>query len=158
MEDGTVDMSEQYEELKRKNLELIEFSNIHTTIPDDVRKLLRDSNPKQDLDMNPYLTLIVITNLYARNPCNQCQSTIDVVMRWAGNHDLFKGKLRPILVDSVNGFDEKHLWDKIHANFNEVPVLYFFDENQSLIDVIKGAPTYEYLEIFWTSYFDKFAI
>jgi hypothetical protein len=132
-----------------------ELKGFRTTIQSDVRNMLVDSNKGLNLNNQPKLTIIMVLNIHTEDPCNSCQEALDAVLEWKENHDGFEGGLRLLAVDASNGFGEQKMWDKLHISFDDVPLALFFDENQSLIDIVQGVMTVEYLDSFWNEHLEE---
>lgn len=96
----------------------------------------------------------MILSVYSEDPCNSCQEALDAVLQWKVDHDDFEGELRVLIVDSSNGFGDEKMWRKLNLSFDDVPLTLFFDYNQSLIDIVQGNMSVEYLDTFWSEYFE----
>ena len=135
------------------NYENRELKGFRRTIQDDVKELLLESNPKLSLNNQPTLTIIMVLNVFSQDPCNSCQETLDNVLKWCNDNDAFDGELRLLLVDSSKGFGDQKMWSKLNISFNDVPLVLFFDKNQSLIDIVQGVTDINYLNLFWSPLF-----
>lgn len=132
-----------------------ELKGFRTTIQSDVRNLLINTNKGMMLNNQPKLTIIMILSIYSEDPCNSCQEALDAVLQWKNSHDDFEDELRILVVDSSNGFGEEKMWRKLNLSFDDVPLALFFDNNQALMDIVQGTMTVEYLDTFWSDYFDS---
>lgn len=132
-----------------------EFKGFRTTISDDIRDLLIQSNPSLEYNNTPVLSALLVTSIHSVDPCSSCSENLANMTRWADDHQYFNNELRLILLDSSMGFDEKKIWDKLKVSFDDVPVTYFFNEGFGLIDVVQGVMSTDYLERFWTPFLEK---
>ena len=154
------DQEEKLNDLKEEIVENIssfegrELKGFRTTIQSDVRNILFNTNKDITLTNTPKLTIILVLNVHSEDPCNSCQETLDAVLEWKENHDAFEGDLRILAVDASNGFGEEKMWNKLNMSFDDVPLALFFDENQSLVDIVQGTMSVEYLDTFWNNHFD----
>lgn len=136
------------------NFEGREIKGFRKTIADDVRDMLVESNPTHTLNNSPSLVMFLITSIHSKDPCSSCVENLSNVSEWAERNSHFNNKLRILLIDSVTGFDDRKIWDKLKVSFEDVPVTLFFDSNLGLIDVVQGVMSVNYLELFWTPHFE----
>ncbi len=136
------------------NFEGREIKGFRKTIADDVRDMLVESNPTHTLNNSPSLVMLLITSIHSTDPCSSCVENLSNVSEWAERNSHFNNKLRILLIDSVTGFDDRKIWDKLKVSFEDVPVTLFFDSNLGLIDVVQGVMSVNYLELFWTPHFE----
>ena len=136
------------------NFEGREIKGFRKTIADDVRDMLVESNPTRTLNNSPSLVMLLITSIHSKDPCSSCVENLSNVSEWAERNSHFNNKLRILLIDSVTGFDDRKIWDKLKVSFEDVPVTLFFDSNLGLIDVVQGVMSVNYLELFWTPHFE----
>jgi hypothetical protein len=131
-----------------------EIRGFRKTIADDVRDMLIESNPSLSLNNSPELVMILITSIHSKDPCSSCVENLSNVSEWAEKNEHFSNNLRILLVDSINGFDDRKIWDKLKVSFDDVPVTLFFNSSLALIDVVQGVMSVNYLELFWTQHFE----
>lgn len=136
------------------NFEDREIKGFRKTIADDVKDMLIESNTTLELNNSPELVMILLTSIHSTDPCSSCVENLSNVSEWAERNSHFNKKLRILLVDSLNGFDDRKIWDKLKVSFDDVPVTLFFNSGLGLIDVVQGVMSVNYLELFWTPYFE----
>jgi len=130
-----------------------ELKGFRRTIAEDVKELLIESNPTLMLNNSPELVMIMVSNIYSSDPCSSCSENLSNVTEWLGKNDHFDNNVRVLLVDALNGFDSKKIWEKLKVSFDDVPLTLFFNESLGLIDVVQGVMSVNYLEMFWTEHF-----
>lgn len=155
-------MSDEYLENVAENIidEIVDYDGrelkgFHRTMKDDLKDLLIESNPQLTLSNDPKLTILLLTSIHSTDPCSSCSENLANVANWANDNGYFGNSLRVLLLDSSAGFDEKKIWEKLKASFDDVPVTYFFGEDLGLIDVVQGTMSINYLERFWNSHFEE---
>jgi hypothetical protein len=131
-----------------------ELKGFHKTISSDIKDMLIETNPTLLLNNSPDLVLILITNIYSADPCSSCSENLSNISEWADKNSQFENRLRILMIDAKNGFDDRKIWDKLKVSFDDVPVTLFFDSNLGLIDVVQGVISVNYLELFWSSHFE----
>lgn len=135
------------------NFEQHELKGFHSTIANDIRTLLIESNPNLLLNNSPELTVVLVTNIYSTDPCSACSENLSNMSEWSNKNNLFDNRVRILLLDAIQGFDDKKIWDKLKLSFDDVPLTLFFDSNFGLIDIVQGVLSVNYLEMFWTPHF-----
>lgn len=131
-----------------------EIRGFRKTIADDVKSLLIESNSSLTLNNSPELVIILITSIHSTDPCSSCVENLSNVSEWAEKNGHFDNNLRILLVDSFNGFDDKKIWDKLKVSFEDVPLTLFFNSSLALLDIVQGVMSVNYLDLFWTQYFE----
>lgn len=131
----------------------VNIKGFRTTIQEDVRDLLVEANRTLELNNKPALTIVLIAGIYSKDPCSSCKECLDNILKWANRNNSFDGEFRLLLIDKSNGFDDKKIWKKLNMSFDNIPTTLFFDYNQSLVDIVNGVMTEEYLETFWSGKF-----
>ena len=128
-----------------------ELKGFRRTIADDVRDLLIESNINFQLTNTPVITVIMVTNMHTSDPCSSCYENFSNITKWVAARNL-EDKVRLLLVDASEGLDDRKLWAKLKTSFEDVPLTYFFNESRCLLDVIQGAMSTDYLDMFWLPY------
>ena len=137
------------EETLSSPLDDYEFKSKYESIPDDIFKLLNETNPDGSLNNSPNVVILSIVNLSESNPCGVCSEALDQLKQWGlDNGAIGDGKVR-ILVVPVPGLDDKKLWRKLGINEEDVPRHYIFNRNLALVDVVDGIMTGGYIETFY---------
>lgn len=131
-----------------------EIRGFRRTIAEDVQDMLIESNPSMELNNKPKLTLILITSIHSKDPCSSCVENLSNISEWAIKNSHFDNSLRMLMIDSVVGFDDKRIWEKLKVSFDDVPLTLFFDESFGLIDVVQGVMSVNYLNLFWSPHFE----
>lgn len=131
-----------------------ELKGFHKTIAEDIKELLVESNPTLLLNNSPELVLIMVSNIYSSDPCSSCSENLSNVSEWLEKNNHFDNEVRVLLVDALNGFDSKKVWEKLKVSFDDVPLTLFFNSQLGLIDVVQGVMSVNYLEMFWSGHFD----
>ena len=154
-------MSEEYLHNAAADIldEIVDYENhelkgFRRTISDDIKDMLIESNPTLMLNNSPELVLILITNIYSSDPCSSCSENLSNISEWSTKNGQFNNNLRILLVDALNGFDDKKIWEKLKVSFDDVPLTLFFDSNFALIDIVQGVISVNYLELFWNQHFE----
>lgn len=131
-----------------------ELKGFRKTIAEDIKDLLVESNPTLLLNNSPELVLIMVSNIYSSDPCSSCSENLSNVSEWLEKNNHFDNEVRVLLVDALNGFDSKKVWEKLKVSFDDVPLTLFFNSQLGLIDVVQGVMSVNYLEMFWSGHFD----
>lgn len=132
-----------------------ELKGFHTKISDDVRELLVLNNVEGRLNNNPELSIFLITSIHSSDPCSSCVENVSNVCQWAEKNFYFENRIRILLQDSSEGFNDMKIWDKLKISFDDVPIALFFNKDFCLIDVVQGTMSVNYLEMFWTPYINS---
>lgn len=146
-----IDLDKEFEKrvdaLNNTQLDNYEFKSIFTSISDDVRKLLVEADSNNEYNKSPNLVIISVVSLEKDNPCGVCMEAYNQLIQWGKDSGYVgDGKARVLIVTE---FDNKKIWYKLNASFDQSPRHYIFDKNFALYDVVDGVMTGSYIETFY---------
>lgn len=146
-----IDLAEEFTK-RLEGIQNIDFNehklkSMFTSISDDVRTLLFESDEESNLNPKPNLVIISLVILDEDNPCGVCKEAVEQLLKWSVEYgSVGDGKARVVIVGEL---DDKKIWNKIGASHDYAPRHYIFDKNFRLYDVVDGVITGSYIDTFY---------